>query len=89
MLRKTPAETPSVTPCCSTRTSLGLPASRRARKFDRSGRAGTGDLGLYDEWEDEAESAELADDSGLEGAEGEHIGRHRRSDQTPADQEQQ
>ena len=30
------------------------PASRFA--FDRSGRAGTGDLGLYDEWDDEVDA---------------------------------
>jgi uncharacterized membrane protein YphA (DoxX/SURF4 family) len=33
-----------------------FPASRWA--LDRSGRAGTGDLGLYDEWDDDAESQE-------------------------------
>ncbi|MFL6182823.1 MAG: MauE/DoxX family redox-associated membrane protein [Actinomycetes bacterium] len=38
-----------------------FPASRFA--FDRSGRAGLGDLGLYDEWDDEAESHEGADEA--------------------------
>jgi uncharacterized membrane protein YphA (DoxX/SURF4 family) len=46
-----------------------FPASRFA--FDRSGRAGTGDLGLYDEWDDQAESVEATH---------EHVGRHRRDE---------
>jgi len=45
------------------------PASRWA--LDRSGRAGTGDLGLYDEWDDQAETQHgrhrRADDDGLGG----------------------
>lgn len=43
-----------------------FPASRWA--MDRSGRAGTGDLGLYDEWDDDAESQEAdpADDKAEE-----------------------
>jgi len=40
-----------------------FPATRWA--IDRSGKAGTGDLGLYDEWDDQAESQQ---------------GRHRRAD---------
>ena len=38
-----------------------FPGSRLA--IDRSGRAGTGDLGLYDEWDDEAEAEAEAEDS--------------------------
>lgn len=37
-----------------------FPASRWA--LDGSGRAGTGDLGLYDEWDDDTESEDPADD---------------------------
>ena len=67
-----------------------FPASRFA--FDRSGRAGLGDLGLYDEWDDEAESHEDADEaSARASSEGSshHAGRHSRSGDasTPSDQE--
>lgn len=36
-----------------------FPASRLA--FDRSGRAATGDLGLYDEWDDDVDSDQATD----------------------------
>jgi uncharacterized membrane protein YphA (DoxX/SURF4 family) len=53
---------------------VAFPASRFA--VDRTGRAGTGDVGLYDEWDDEAESDE-------------HVGRHsrQRDPSTSSDQE--
>ena len=66
-----------------------FPGSKFA--LDRSGRAGTGDLGLYDEWDEEAEAesgtAEESRPAGLDMHDG-HAGRHR-SQRDQSGQEQQ
>ena len=54
-----------------------FPATKFA--LDRGGRAGTGDVGLYDELDDDMEHDE----------QDQHAGRHRRAEQAKADQEQQ
>ena len=54
-----------------------FPATKFA--LDRGGRAGTGDVGLYDELDDDVEHDE----------QDQHVGRHRRAEQAKADQEQQ
>jgi len=59
-----------------------FPATRFA--VDRAGRAGTGDTGLYDEWDDEHEH-----DDDDEHDEHEHAGRHRAADHVQEDQEKQ
>jgi uncharacterized membrane protein YphA (DoxX/SURF4 family) len=67
-----------------------FPATKFA--FDRSGKAGMGDVGLYDEWDDEAESHEGADDLSADAHSnlgGEHAGRHRNPSDASASSDQE
>ena len=62
-----------------------FPASLFA--MDRSGRAGTGDVGLYDEWDEEEEAREASGDSA--GSPAEHVGKHRADKRPTSDAEQE